>query len=94
MQKPSPGRIVLYVMGVTPEKTVLRPAMIVDCEDPKAIDLEVFTNGAIDEPFLLPEERSGHTDILKRTDRIVLRHRVSQDETQAAVGTWHWPARL
>lgn len=86
---PSVGRIVHFHLS----NNDVRPAIIVNVQDVKTVDLQVFTNGQADRPHF--NERSVHVNVKTGADH----HAVPSVVHRAGVvlgtaaGQWSWPAR-
>jgi hypothetical protein len=96
MQTPSIGRIVHYVLDASPDKTVVRPAMVVHVWSPEMLNLQVFTDGNNDHPYLEPSEQAGRDGTPGKAARcIVWRTSVHECPADApVVGHWFWPPRV
>ena len=85
--RPSPGRIVNFVLGEdATQAPVVRPAQVVVVYPDGKVSLQVAVNGFHDDDLVSSLERS-------RASSYVFRDMVAEDQTGAEVRTWHWPVR-
>jgi hypothetical protein len=98
MQTPSIGRIVHYVLAMSGDKPIVRPAIVVHVWDttPIMLNLQIFTDGDNDDPYLRPSERSGRDSTPGKATRcIVWRTSIVECSADAPlVGHWFWPPRV
>jgi len=98
MPTPSIGRIVHYVLAISDDKPLVRPAIVVHVWDtePVMLNLQVFTDGDNDDRFLRPSEQSGRDgNIAKQARCIVWRTSVHECRADVPVfGHWFWPPRV
>ncbi|HZC29940.1 MAG TPA: hypothetical protein VE261_00370 [Gaiellaceae bacterium] len=82
------------MLGLRPEETVIRPAMIVNVNATGTVDLCVFTNGYADDRYLKNDECSSR-DSRGKARSVVHRMNVVEAGDPAArpLGCWFWPPR-
>ena len=82
-QRPSPGRIVHYVLSNGRSTGEHRPGMIVRVWSDTYVQLQVFTDSAND----FRSDQQGYDGLFWATS-------VAHDEDEKKPGTWHWPERV